>query len=249
MTGETTEFTMPDHDLDERIARLQRLAYGAGVPDPEREAAAAELAALRTSRESASGRRGGADGHGRGGAEPDAGRERPATVTPSLHDDSDIGTSDPRPAWARRSLVTASAVALLVGLAAGWALGVAVPRAGEAGAVPAAETAAWRVFDAPVPNGDRVRYPAPPVDVDLDRDSRRLLAARSDGVRVVAVRSEDGRDACLVLVVPSGPSAAACTADGRFPADGLVVRTEQPGTGIFSATWDASGRVSLGPVE
>lgn len=241
---------MPDDDaLDERIARLQRAAYGPVVPDPERQAAAAELAALRSSREPGTGRRADADGRARGGAEPDAARERPATATRSLHEDGDIGTSDPRPAWAGRRLVTASAVALLVGLAAGWALGVAVPRGGDAGAVPAAETAAWRVFDAPVPNGDRVRYPAPPVEVDLDRDSRRLLAARSDGVRVVAVRSEDGRDACLVLVVPSGPSAAACTADGRFPADGLVVRTEQPGTGIFSATWEASGRVSLGPVE
>lgn len=241
---------MPDDDaLDERIARLQRAAYGAGVSDPERQAAAAELAALRSLREPATGRHAGADGRARGGAGPDAGRERSATVTPSLHDDGDTSTSDLRPARAARSLVTASAVALLVGLAAGWTLGAAVPRGGEAGAVPAAETAAWRVFDAPVPNGDRVRYPAPPVEVDLDRDSRRLLAARSDGVRVVAVRSEDGRDACLVLVVPSGPSAAACTADGRFPADGLVVRTEQPGTGIFSATWEASGRVSLGPVE
>jgi hypothetical protein len=223
---------MPDHDaLDERIARLQRAAYGAGVPDHEREAAAAELAALRSSREPSIA--------AVAEASPREGAPR---------DDAGIGTSD-SPAPERRSLVTASAVALLVGLAVGWTLGAAVPRSGEAGAVPASETVAWRVFDAPVPNGDRVRYPAPPVEVDLDRDSRRLLAARSDGVRVVAVRSEDGRDACLVLVVPAGPSAAACTADGRFPADGLVVRTEQPGTGAFSATWDATGRVSLGPAE
>lgn len=223
---------MPDHEaLDERIARLQRAAYGAGVPDHEREAAAAELAALRSSREPST------------AAVPEA---SPREGAP--RDDAGIGTSDSA-APARRSLVTASAVALLVGLVAGWTLGAAVQRAGEAGAVPASETMAWRVFEAPVPNGDRVRYPAPPVEVDLDRDSRRLLAARSDGVRVVAVRSEDGRDACLVLVVPAGPSAAACTADGRFPADGLVVRTEQPGTGAFSATWDATGRVSLGPAE
>jgi hypothetical protein len=224
---------MPDHEaIDERIARLQRAAYGAGVPDREREAAAAELAALRSTREPSS------------PASPDA---PPRDGAPRA--DADIGTGDPRAAPARRRLVTASAVALLVGLTAGWTLGAAVQRAGEAGAVPASETVAWRVFEAPVPNGDRVRYPAPPVEVDLDRDSRRLLAARSDGVRVVAVRSEDGRDACLVLVVPAGPSAAACTADGRFPADGLVVRTEQPGTGAFSATWDATGRVSLGPAE
>lgn len=224
---------MPDHDaLDERIARLQRAAYGAGVPDRERQAAAAELAALRSSREPST------------AASPDA---PPRVGAP--REDADVETSETRPASARRRLVAASAVALVVGLAAGWTVGAAVPRAGEAGAVPASETVAWRVFDAPVPNGDRVRYPAPSVEVDLDRDSRRLLAARSDGVRVVAVRSEDGRDACLVLVVPSGPSAASCTADGRFPADGLVVRTEQPGTGIFSATWDATGRVSLGPAE
>jgi hypothetical protein len=223
---------MPEHDHpDERIARLQRVAYGADVSDAEREAAALELAALRSSEPRAT------------APDPDPPPAGPAPDAP------DTATSDLRPASARRTLVTASAIALLTGLAAGWTLGVVVSRGDDADAVPASETVAWRVFEAPVPNGDRVRYPAPAVEVDLDRDSRRLLAARSDGVRVVAVRSEDGRDACLVLVVPSGPSAAECTADGRFPADGLEVRTEQPDTGSFSATWDATGRVSLGPAE
>lgn len=235
---------MPDHDgLDERIARLQRAAYGGGVPDHEREAAAAELAALRSPRERTA-RGGGADRLTAAAAGPD----QPPRADGQLGE-TDVESSDPRSAPGRRRLVTASAIALLAGLAVGWTLGAVITRADRAGPVPASETAAWRVFDAPVPNGDRVRYPAPPVEVDLDRDSRRLLAARSDGVRVVAVRSEDGRDACLVLVVPSGPSAAACTVDGRFPADGLVVRTEQPDTGVFSATWDATGRVSLGPAE
>jgi hypothetical protein len=234
---------MPDHDgLDERIARLQRLAYGAGVPDRERESAAAELAALHASREPPTPRRAGADGHAPAGTGPD---QRPRAA--ALQDEADVGASDPGAPATRRRLVTASAIALLAGLAAGLMLGTVVTRTDRTDAIPASETVAWRVFDAPVPNGDRVRYPAPPVEVDLDRDSRRLLAARSDGVRVVAVRSEDGRDACLVLVVPSGPSAASCTVDGRFPADGLVVRTEQPDTGAFSATWDATGRVSLGP--
>lgn len=228
---------MDDHEhLDERIARLQRVAYGADVPDEDRDAAARELAALRPPR---------ADGS-TGQAVTDAATTAPSGEAPPDGADTDDGT---RASSTGARSVTAIVLALVTGLAVGWALGALSPRADDAGAVPTAESTAWRVFDAPVPNGDRVRYPAPPVEVDLDRDSRRLLAARSDGVRVVAVRSEDGRDACLVLVVPSGPSAAACTADGRFPADGLEVRTEQPDTGTFSATWDATGRVSLGPAE
>lgn len=227
---------MPDHDdPDERIARLQRAAFGANVPDAEREAAARELAVLRSA------------GPSRPVAapEPTAGGEPRAASPADRADDRGHPTSAP----SRTTLIAATAVALLVGLGAGLTLDAVIPQPDEPGSVPTSETAAWRVFDAPVPNGDRVRYPAPQVEVELDRDSRRLLAARSDGVRVVAVRSEDGRDACLVLVVPSGPSAASCTSDGRFPPDGLVVRTEQPDTGTFSATWDANGRVSLGPEE
>jgi hypothetical protein len=222
---------MPGHDFDERIARLQRVAYGAGVSDEEREAAASELAGLRST-----------------SVDPD----RPTQARPApaaAHDDVPV----PEPTAGGRAaphagVIVTTVIALLAGLAAGWTLDAVVSRDDGARPVPASESEAWRVFDSPVPRGDRVRYPTPPVDVDLDRDSRRLLAARSDGVRLVAVRSEDGRDACLLLlVVPSGPSAAACTVDGRFPAEGLEVETEHPDTGALSATWDATGRVSLGP--
>ncbi|MEI5582873.1 MULTISPECIES: hypothetical protein [unclassified Agromyces] len=222
---------MPGHDdLDERIARLQRAAYGAGVPDDERRAAAAELAGLRPE----------ADDRVRSGD--------PAPPADSPEDGDDGASAEERGGPASRAgLVVTTVIALLAGLAAGWTLDAVVSRGDGIRALRASETEAWRVFDSPAPRGDRVRYPAPPVGVDLDRDSRRLLAARSDGVRLIAVRSEDGRDACLVLVMPSGPSAAACTVDGRFPGEGLEVETDHPDTGAFSATWDATGRVSLGP--
>lgn len=248
---------MPDHDFDERIARLQRTAYGADVSDEQREAAATELAALRATREQRAGRRGNVDGRSPGAAEPHAGAEQTSTAASSdaptdeaPHAGATRFGSSTRPESAQTSLVTAAAVALLAGLAGltvGWALGAVASRGDQPGTVPASETEAWRVFDLPTPNGDRVRYPAPPVDLDLDRDSRRVLAARGDGVRVIAVRSVDGRDACLVLISPVDAPAAACTVDGRFPAEGLVAQTEDPSAGLYSATWDATGRISLAP--
>jgi hypothetical protein len=248
---------MPDHDFDERIARLQRTAYGADVSDEQREAAATELAALRATREQRVGRRGSAAGGSPGTA--DAGSEETSTAATSdsptdeaPHAGATAFGSSTRAGQesAQTSLVRAAAIALLAGLAgltAGWALGAVASRGDRAGTVPASETEAWRVFDLPTPNGDRVRYPAPPVDLELDRDSRRVLAARGDGVRVIAVRSVDGRDACLVLISPVDAPAAACTVDGRFPAEGLVAQTEDPSAGLYSATWDATGRISLAP--
>ena len=37
--------------------------------------------------------------------------------------------------------------------------------------------------------------------------------------------------------------------DGRFPLDGLMAVTEMRGDGVYSATWDATGRVSLAPAR
>ncbi|MGR0219019.1 hypothetical protein [Agromyces sp. ZXT2-6] len=237
---------MHDHlDLDERIARLQRAAYGADVPDEEREAAASELAALRSP--------GGRSAAGRGGAgAPDAATADAPTDEPALGDvDSTTGTSElPGGRAAQTSLVAAATIAVLAGLAgltAGWALGGVGSEADEARAVRASESEAWRIFELSPPHGDRVRYPMPPVDLNLDRDSRRLLAARWDGVRLMAVRTVDRRDGCLILISPAGSPAAACTEDGRFPIEGLVAETEDGGSGSYRATWDATGRISLDP--
>lgn len=248
---------MDDHDdLDERIARLQRAAYGADVPDGERQAAATELAELRSARAQRGTGVGAAGGRGPGTGAPHATAGRPPGAA-APNDDRDERSHDgdaPTEAGARgraasapATLVTATVIALLAGLAAGSTLDAAASRADEDRTVPAAETDAWRVFDLPAPNGDRVRYATPDVGLDLDRDSRRMLAARWDGVRLVAVRTVDGRDGCLVLVVPGGPPTGACTVEGRFPVEGLEARAERAATGSYRATWDANGRISLDP--
>lgn len=229
------------HDHDERIARLQRAAFGAGVPDEERAAAANELAALRPPGARGAADRSSADPRGSATADGPAGGD----VDPAA------GTSErTRARPARISLVAAGTVAVLAalgGLAAGSAIDGAVSEADEAREVVAWESEAWRIFELSPPNGDRVRYPMPQVDLDLDRDSRRLLAARWDGVRLMAVRTVDRRDGCLILISPAGSPAAACTEDGRFPLEGLVAETEDRGTGSYRATWDATGRISLDP--
>jgi hypothetical protein len=202
---------------DERIARLQRMAYGADTPDPVRARAFAELAALTAA--------------GRDEVRPEP-AERDAGAAAS-------GT--------RGRLIAACAVALAAGVAIGWSLDVLAVRVGSARTVPASETEAWRVFDLPALNGHPARFPEPTVELELDPESRRVLATRWDGVRLIAVRSTDGEDACLILVVPSGPPATACTVDGRFPIGGLVTVTEAPGGEAYAATWDVTGRISLAP--
>lgn len=214
------------HLDDERVARLQRAAYGAHVPDAERAAAEAKLAALRHRME----------------------------VDPVGHEHAHAhatNAADPSPPAppAHERLIAACGVALLAGVAIGWSLDALAGQVESTRTVAAAETEAWRVFDLPALNGHPSRYPDPAVDLDLDPESRRVLASRWDGVRLIAVRTFDGRDACLILVVPLGPPATACTTDGRFPLDGLMAVTEMRGDGVYSATWDATGRVSLAPAR
>lgn len=214
------------HLDDERVARLQRAAYGAHVPDAERAAAEAKLAALRHGMEVDPVGHGHAHAHATNAADP----------------------SPPAPP-AHERLIAACGVALLAGVAIGWSLDALAGQVESTRTVAAAETEAWRVFDLPALNGHPSRYPDPAVDLDLDPESRRVLASRWDGVRLIAVRTFDGRDACLILVVPLGPPATACTTDGRFPLDGLMAVTEMRGDGVYSATWDATGRVSLAPAR
>ncbi|GGI45106.1 hypothetical protein [Agromyces flavus] len=223
--------------LDEdRLARLQRAAYGADASDQARAAAATELAALRR----ASGRAGATEGVVERPVEPTA------DPTPTARSGAPAAPST-APSASARHRRTASAVLLLAGVAIGWAFGTVGGLVATSRTVPAAQTEAWRVFELPPLNGHPARFPQPDVELVLDLDSRRVLASRWDGLRVTAVRTVDGRDACLVLVAPLAPPASACTVDGRFPVAGLVAETETTGTGAYSATWDVSGRVSIAP--
>lgn len=229
-----------DDDLDQRIARLQRLAYGADASDADRAEAAAELAALRT-----------------GGGDDDADGP-PLTPAPSAASDdgrpveadrADRSGADRtgRPTrWGLRRVLASSSAALIVGVAIGWGVGGAIPPSeGADVGVPVTETAAWDVFDRPATDGDFVRHPPPLIDIDADDSTRRLLLTRSDGVRLVAVRTADGENACLILALPVGRPATACTTEGRFPREGLRAEISVQGVGVYLAGWTPDGRAEV----
>ena len=84
------------------------------------------------------------------------------------------------------------------------------------------------------------------LDDDIDESSVRLLAVRTDGPSAYFVRTVDGVDVCLVLVLPNGPFRRACTANGIFPLDGLAVEYGARGYGLAVARLSSAGTVALG---
>lgn len=235
---------MHDHDdLDQRMARLQRLAYGADTSDAERAAAAAELAALRA--HDADHAADAAPARAAGSTE-DGQAEEPATVRATVLPGSSAGVATRSPQSVLRRALALSAATLVAGIAIGWGVGSAVePSEGADVGVPVTETRAWEVFDRPATDGDFVRHPGPLVDIGTDDATRRLLLTRSDGVQLVAVRTIDGEDACLILALPVGRPATACTEDGRFPRDGLRAEISVQGVGVYLAGWSPDGRVEI----
>jgi hypothetical protein len=232
---------MPDHDdeLSQRMARLQRLAYGADASAEERAAAEAELAALRAPDSTPA-------------VDPEPMQASGATDDHSVRESASAGKPSSAAAPARpaqRGLLRAlawSAAALVAGIAIGWGVGSGVePSEGADVGVPVAETRAWEVFDRPATDGDFVRHPGPLVDIGTDDSTRRLLLTRSDGVQLIAVRTTDGEDACLILALPVGRPATACTEDGRFPRDGLRAEISVQGVGVYLAGWNPDGRAEI----
>lgn len=238
---------MPDHhdDLDERIARLQRIAYGADATAEARAAARAELASARTPVD------------GTAHESPDVAEESPvaedraaptgdaaARGTGTRSAGTTTGARDRR--IGIRVAVVSAVATLLVGAATGWMLGSASDASMGAGDDPPIEwTRAWQVFDRRAGDGDFVRHPPPEDAVELDDSSRRLLVTRSDGVRLVAARTADGGNACLILVLPVGRPGIACTELGRFPAGGLRAEVSARAVGEYVAIWYADGRVTV----
>lgn len=226
------------HD-EQRIARLQRLAYGAATSDEERAAAEAELAALRREpRDPAAADDPAEADAGSRTFGPDAAGARPGAPS--------AGTAAPDGRTVVRVAAVAAVAALLIGAASGWVLGSAAdPSVGAGGEAPVEWTQAWQVFDRRQDDGDLVRHPPPDPDVELDDSSRRLLVTRSDGVRLVAARTADGADACLILVLPVGRPGIACTEMGRFPGDGLRAEVSARAVGEYVALWYADGRITV----
>jgi hypothetical protein len=254
---------------DERITRLQRLAYGADVPEADRAQAAAELTALAA--------RGAAlDREDAAGAADDAphGPSKTADAAP----DGSTPSSPPGPgaragretssdrtsASARliRWTIAVGAIALLAGIALGLGIGRQVPAAPAASTAELSATPSPRLFGSGEPGTavadsdllplfDRLPPVADPSRVEqtvqgIDPASVRLLATRTDGPAAYLARTLDGADVCLVVLLPAGPSPSACTTSGVIPVEGLRIRYEAEGYGFTVANLNASGTVTLG---
>ena len=251
-----------DGSDDERIRRLQRIAYGANASAEERGAALDELEMLEqrgaaSADDSAAGpARDGADGSD--GSEPDDGAVD-ATATP---------TSRRSRGFAIRAGLIAGAAALAVGIGAGFAVGWQFRPSGlpmESGAAgPSApvelgprlhadvfasmpialETDAARVFDrAPTPvDTPRVETPLAEVTSLVEPIETRLLTTGADGTGVFGAR--DATDICLIAVFTDGGAASVCTQRGRFPTDGLRMSAGGPGVIVYIA-WSPDGVLHL----
>lgn len=237
---------------DERMRRLQRIAYGAVASDAERAAAVAELEELR-----------------REGDAPE-----PAAAIPV---DSAAATfpqpaplSAPHPACivadeasARRFrwAVAAGTAALFLGVGVGWQLGArsATPSAptaaeqsvssleGSRPLVPVPDTSVLAVFDreptaADVPNGGTP-------DDRIAPDAYRLLLTRSDGVAVHAARVDGGKNVCVTVAMPQAGTASSCTSEGMFPQDGLWVEFYIQGAGLLRGVLHVDGSASITPPD
>lgn len=255
---------------DERLRRLQRLAYGAVASDAERAAAVAEIEALRREREQAH-EASTSDGDREGPRAPADAAAIPDPVSELASSSAGAGEA-PAPnryRWA----ITIGATALVVGVAVGWQAGLrmhelSVDHHVSVGtpdvrlvtdtlmSVPIEAAPATAVFDR-----DRVPGDAP-VGFDhehLADDSFRLLSTRSDGVRIYAARTADAANVCVVITLPTletpsegvvpGGAGSACTDDGLFPGQGITQALSGQGRGTISVSWRLDGSVSVSPAD
>ncbi|MBM7503119.1 hypothetical protein ACFPER_06525 [Agromyces aurantiacus] len=252
----------------ERIAELQRAAYGAGASDAERAAAADELAALRRGHAPASADGPSVEGGPSGAAATPAAAAAPASVTGTdVFDElreparSPDGPTHPPASQVVRIGVLAGAIALVVGFGAGWLSGMQATTnlsgqsTGSAAdddvtfeladrddpaAVPISEIQATDVFERAQAPEDLPAF----VDHDLDSASYRRLATLPDGASVHAARSADGTQLCLQVELRDVGGASSCTVDGMFPGTGLSTESAF-GDVLHQVTWAPSGEVAI----
>jgi hypothetical protein len=246
----------------ERIAELQRLAYGAGATDAERRSAAEELEAIRDGRPAAA--RTGATERRDDGQPVDP----PAAETSvGGNDGAPVSATEASRAPARpplRWVAIAAAAALIIGYVAGAvdaeaARGTApaptatsAPQPGEMplelppGAVmDVAETRVVEIFERPATVADLAVDLTMFSFTEMDPSSPRLLATRSDGIRVWVARTVDG-DVCLVIRVDEFAGSGGCTMDRLFPVtDGIGVESYDQGAGHHSAYLDQWGELRI----
>ncbi|GAA1780213.1 hypothetical protein [Agromyces lapidis] len=255
---------MEASDHDERLRRLQRLAYGADTPPEERAAAEAELQAMSDAAASATAS---AVAPSTAAAAPDDSGS-PASPGGVVAPARERDTSSTTMRWA----IGAGVAALVVGIAMG--VGISGLTAAPAGAgapdatgadtqaeastepsvitgtgTPVELTPVYEVFEREQRPSDRVAN-----DVlagsNLDRTGTRLLVTRSDGAAVYAATLGGGADLCLVVVVPEIGAGSACTDQGVLPPEGLAVSFGFSDQGPpITASLHADGTAGLSAAE
>lgn len=261
---------------DERIARLQRLAYGADTPDPVRARAAAELAELTGAggepTEAAEARVAGVAASGVAASGGAASGVAAAAVAGPGEDDpagpiessSDAPESDPVVRGERTRTLRGPVLLGVAGLVLGAAVGIAIG-GGTDGSDPAPDdlaptTPAYGSGEPGTPTDETLlpplfqrlptvadTGPLEPALGGIDPASVRLLATRADGPAAYLARTSEGTDVCLILlVVADGPVESTCTTGGLMPAGGLRIRYASPTEGFVVAILNAAGTITLG---
>lgn len=258
----------------ERIAELQRVAYGAGSRDVERRAALDELGAhpidrgVETTPDVL-------DPPGPDGRRP-AATDGEAPFEPGA---ADAGTTPPsavrlagRPV---RLLVAVGAVALVAGIGIGWGLG-AVPAAGIATGAdePPSRTSADDDVAPPAATGTatgtgtEAAEPVPaaeaPAMAVFDREqtesdrtpmaggddpmfdplTQRRLITFADGA-IFSAALDDAGGICLAFDRPDGGGASVCTGETSFPPEGLHFDSTFEGRIDYDLQWFASGEIRV----
>ncbi|MBM7832192.1 hypothetical protein JOE59_002897 [Agromyces cerinus] len=250
-------------DAVARIARLQRIAFGADASEAERHAAAAQLEQLRRAEADAAAAR----------AALAAGRTTsptldglPAGARESSTAFAPLAASTPRDVRGIRWAIAAGAVALALGLGIGWQLGdrsatppiEAAATAGPAPNAPAAvPTAPGTVLLGETPmvgTHARPQVESDALDPDfvqryrLDGGSARRLLSRPDGLVVYSALRE--QDVCVIASWTAGADdgAPACSTFDVVNRDGLRTTVMKDSTAT-TVRWRTDGTVELTPSD
>jgi hypothetical protein len=245
----------------ERLAQLQRIAYGAGTSDDERAAAVDELEGLR---------RAGARGEAEARSADMSAHDPPAAAVESAAADPDpfdgipglrTDGDDPERSGsdARRWAALAGAIALAVGVGIGWLFGAQTASTLAPPGTAPDDDVTFEMIEpagAPVPID---RAPALAVfaheqlpddlptfrDASIGSKSYRHLLTLPDGVTVHAALRVGGAEVCLIVEHPDSSAGATCTGDGMFPPEGVSVETSFDGGPGYRVMWSASGEVAV----
>ncbi|MFC9561632.1 hypothetical protein [Agromyces sp. NPDC056965] len=244
----------------DRAADLERIVYGSGASDEERERAARELLELRAVPAAAAA----AESADTSDATTETADAEVAGVDlATAQTDDPVAAADPRRRL--RRVIIATTAALVAGVLAGWQLGAREAQqqaelAAAAGSAfpgprtqaeylaalpPAADSPATEVFDRPATDADVPEALWLPDAGGADTDSR-LLVTRADGTSIYAIH--DGDEYCVQVILPVLQGGTmGCTEGGRFPAEGLQVGMIIEGSpeATVNVTWRPDGSLSV----